>query len=227
MKKLSAQAKSDQRGVVQPILIIGGAIVGIIIILVATGSLKFSGYIKNDNNQSRSDQPETQTAAPSPTEKPKPAVKLNSESYTDSKNGFSISYPEGWKVREQTDNVTMYKPSESKGTDQADALIGVVAGGLGESKDLKLASIADFHKTLLKKQFSNTEFISEKEIKVNGQDAYELEFTGEVRSEKMHGRYILIKGDKYLFAIVGTANSGLWDSEKDDIDASIQTFKIS
>jgi len=227
MKKLSAQAESDQRGVIQPILIIGGAVIGIIIILVATGTLKFSGYVKVDDSNKQADLPSVQTEESAPAQKPQSAAKLNSENYTDTNYGFTISYPEGWKVREQTNNVTMFKPSETKGADQADALVSVVADKVGDNKDMKLASIADIHKTFLKKQFTSVDIIGEKETKVGAEDGYELEFNSVINSEKMHGRYIVIKGAKYLYVLVGMSNAGLWDGEKANIEASVQTFKTN
>lgn len=224
MKKLSAQ-KGFIGGAP---LIIGGAIVAIIIILYLTGSLKFSGYVKvDDSKKSQDNQTTTQNVESTPTEKPKPAVKLNSESFTDTKYGYSISYPEGWKVKEETNNVTIYKPSETKGANKPDALVIVGAVNIGDYKETKLATIGDLNKTVIKKQFNDVEFIGEKEIKVNGQDGFELEFTGTIGTEKIHGRYIVVKGDEYLFPIIGSSNTGLWDGEKDNIEASIQTFKIN
>ncbi|MBI2593471.1 hypothetical protein HYW44_02405, partial [Candidatus Daviesbacteria bacterium] len=156
----------------------------------------------------------------------KPSVKLNSESYSNTQYSYTISYPEGWKVKEQANNVNFFKPSVKKGGDQADVLVSVVADDLKDNKDMKLATIADLHKTFLKKQFGNAEITSEKEIKVGGQDGYELEFTGEIGVDKMHGRYIVIKGEKYLVALIGMAQADLWDNEKMSIEASIQTFKL-
>lgn len=232
MNKLSAHfdcTQCKQKGfVASPIFIIIGAIVVIAIILVATGSLKLSGYVKvDDGKKSQDNQSTKESVTATPTEKPKPAVKLNPELFSDTKYGYSISYPEGWKVKEQTTNVTMYKPSETKGADQADALISVVADNVGDNKDMKLASIADIHKTFLKKQFTSVDIIGEKEIKVGTQDGYELEFTGTIGAEKMHGKYIVMKSKKYLFAIIGMSNAGIWDTEKDNIEASIQTFELN
>ncbi|MBI2595119.1 hypothetical protein HYW46_00090 [Candidatus Daviesbacteria bacterium] len=226
MKGFSARTKSAGF-VASPPLVIGGVIAVIIIILIASGSLKFSGYVKvDDSKKPQGDQTVTQTEKPAPTDTPKPAVKLNSESYSDTKYGFSISYPEGWKVKEQTNNVNFFKPSATKGGDQADALVSVVADDLKDNRDMKLATIADLHKTFLKKQFSNAEVTAEKEIKIGELDGYELEFTGMIGSDKMQGRYIVIKGEKYLVALIGMANMEFWDSEKANIDASIQTFKL-
>ncbi len=226
MKGSSARTKSAGF-VASPPLIIGGVIVVIIIILIASGSLKFSGYVKvDDPNKSQGNQPVTQTEKPAPTDTPKPAVKLNSEIYSNTKYGYSISYPEGWKVKEQAENSTFFKPSEKKGPDQADALVSVVGGDIGANKDMKVATIADVHKAYLKKQFGSTEFIGEKETKVGVQDGYELEFTGMINTEKMHGRYIVLKTEKYLFAVIGMSNAGIWEDEKANIDASIQTFKL-
>lgn len=224
MKKFSAQ----QGFVASVPLIIGAVAVGALVVLIASGAIKLTGsvrYDKSGQQQNSSDAASDQPVQQPPEEK-KPAIKLNSESYSDVKYGYSINFPEGWKVREQTGNVTMFKPSETKGADQADALVSVVAGDLGDNKEMKLATIADVHKAYLKKQFGDVEVIGEREVKVNGQDGYELEFTGVISTEKMHGRYIVLKGDKYLFAIIGMSNTGLWDDEKDNIEASIQTFKL-
>lgn len=223
---------SAQKGVINPFLIGGVVVVGIIVFLVASGSLKFSGSIKTDSNKPQENQVSSENSQPEaqptekPAEKPKSDVKFNPEPFTDSKLGFSINYPEGWKVKSATTNATIYKPSDTKGGDQADALVSVATGDLGELKDTKLPTIADLHKVYIKKQFSDVEFTGEKEVGVNGQDGYELEFTGSINNENMRARYIVIKGEKSLYVVIGMANIGMWNDLKDAIDASIQTFKI-
>lgn len=225
MNKFSAR----QKGVISPLMIGGAVVVGIIVLLIASGSLKLSGSIRTDSSKPQENQDtvkEVLQPTSKPTEKPKPEVKLNPEAFTDSKLGFSISYPEGWTVSSTTTGVNIFKPSSTKGAGQADAMVGVVAGGIGELKDSKLATIADLHKVYIKKQFGNVEFSEEKEVKVNGQDGYELDFTGTINSENMKAKYIVLKGDKNLFALVEVANSGMWKDFERELDASVQTFKI-
>jgi len=219
--------KSAQKGFTSLLLIGGVVVLGVVVFLVASGSFKFSGYIKSDSDKSQQDQSDSQTAQPTsqPTSPSKPEVKFNPEPFTDSKLGFSISYPEGWKVNSAETNVTIYKPSDTKGSDKADALITIFSGSLGELNDTKLATIADLHKVQLKKQFSDLEFIKEGEIKIGDQDAYEMEFEGIMGGEKMHGRYIVLTSSTNLYAILGGANAGMWNDLKDIIDTSIQTFK--
>ena len=213
--------KSAQKGVINPLVIGGVVVLGIIVFLVASGSLKFSGSVKVDD-KSKS-QVESQVSQPTP--EPKSEVKLNLEPFTDSKLGFSISYPEGWKVNSATTNATIYKPSDTKGSNKADALISVFSIAIGEYKDTKLATIADLHKVQLKKQFSNVEFIKEGEVKVGEENAYEMEFTGAMGGENMHGRYMVLTSSTNLYAILGGANVGIWNDLKDTLNASIQTFK--
>lgn len=218
---------SAQKGVVNPLLIGGVVVLGIVVFLVSSGALKFSGSVKVDDQnqkqeQSQGQQPEEKSA---PTEKPKSEVKLNPEPFTDSKLGFSISYPEGWKVNSATTNATIYKPSDTKGSDKADALVSVFSAAIGEYKDTKLATIADLHKVQLKKQFSDVEILKEGDVKVGEEDAYEMEFTGVLGGENMHGRYIVLTSSTNLYAVLGGANAGLWNDLKDTLDASIQTFK--
>ncbi len=220
---------SAQKGVINPLVIGGVVVIGIIVFLIASGTFKFSGSI--DKPASQDSQVATQ-----PTEKPrpkddqplaeKPEVKMNAEPFTDSKLGFSISYPEGWKVKSATTNATVYKPSDTKGSDKADALVSIVVGDLGELKDTKLSSIADLHKVYIKKQFSNVEFTGEKEVKVNNQDGYELDFTGSINSENMQAKYIVLKGEKNLYAVIEMANIGIWKDTEKELDASVQSFKM-
>lgn len=222
MPKLSA------KGVISPLMIGGVVVAGIIVFLLASGSLKFSGYIKNDANKSVETESSTAETTPEsqPTEEPKSDVKLNPEAFSDSKLGFSINYPEGWKVKSSTTGVNIFKPSGTKDADQADAIVSVVNGSLGELKDTKLASIADLHKVYIKKQFGSVEFTGEKEVKVNGQEGYVLEFTGTMNGENMQAKYIVLKSEKNLFALVEVANVGMWNDLEEELDASVQTFKI-
>ncbi len=216
---------SAQRGVINPLLIGGVVVLGIIVFLVSSGALKFSGSVKIDDKNKSQTESQVSQPTPKPTEKPKSEVKFNPEPFTDSKLGFSISYPEGWKPNSATTNATFYKPSDTKGEGKADALITIFSASIGEYKDTKLATIADLHKVQLKKQFSDVNFIKEGEIKIGDQDAYEMEFTGVMGGENMHGRYMVLTSSTNLYAILGGANTGIWNDLKDTINASIQTFK--
>lgn len=221
VKKFSAQ-----KGVINPLVIGGVVVLGIVVFLVASGALKFSGSIKVDDKSKSQVESQVSQPTPKPTEEPKSEVKLNSEPFTDSKLGISISYPEGWTVSSTTSGVNILKPSSTKGSGQADALVSVVAGDLGELKDSKLATIADLHKVYIKKQFGNVEFTGEKEVTVNGTDGYELEFTGTVNSENVHVKYTVLKGANSLFALIRVANAGIWKDFEKELDASVQTFKM-
>ncbi|MDO8486858.1 MAG: PsbP-related protein [Candidatus Curtissbacteria bacterium] len=216
---------SRQKGFANLLVIGGVVILGIAVFLIASGTLKFSGYVKvDDKSKSQAGSQVSQSTA-QPTEKPKSQIKLSAEPFVDSKLGFSISYPEGWKVNSATTNVTIYKSSDTKGSDKADALISVFSVPIGDYKDTKLATIADLHKVQLKKQFSDVKFLKEGEIKVGEENAYEMEFTGVLGGENMHGRYMVITSPKNLYAILGGVNEGMWSTYKDYVDASIATFK--
>lgn len=213
-------AYNKQKGIASPLLIGGVVVIGIIVFLIASGTLKLSGSVSKNSDQS---QASVQT--PKPTEVPKVKVTLNSEPFVDSKLGFAVSYPEGWKLESTTTNAVIYKPSEAKGAGKADAIITIFSGPVGELQDTKLATIADLHKVQLKKLFSNVSIIKEGGTKVGDQDAYEMEFTGVMNGENMRGRYMVMTSPTNLYAILSGANVGLWNDLKGILDASIQTFK--
>lgn len=222
MNKLSAREK----GFVLPIMIIGVVVAGVIVLLVATGSLKSSNKVNDSSKTGDNVTSPEQSPQVSPVETPKPAVKFFSEPFSDSKLGFSISYPEGWKVKEDTNAATMFKPSETKGSGQADALVTVLSGSIGDYAGTKLTTLADLQKVQLKKEFSGTEFLREGAVKVGDKDAYEIEFTGSMNKEKMHAKYIIITTSSKLFAILAGSNAGLWKDNEDILNASVQTLKL-
>lgn len=215
--------KSAQKGVVSPLVIGGVVVLGIVVFLVTSGTLKFPGSIKvDDQNVGKI---ETQNAQSTPKEEPKPEVKLNPEPFTDSKLGFSISYPEDWKVRSDTKGVSLYLPS-SAGSEKADVLVIVNTAPLGELRGSKLSTVADLQKVYLKKQFSNMVVIKEREIKVVDTDAYEIEFTAIIKGENMRARYIMLTTTADLYGILASANEGMWNKYTGSLDAVISSFKL-
>lgn len=220
VKKLPAQ-----QGIASPFLIAGAVIVGLIVLGVASGAVKFSGYVKYDDKKDSPQTESTSEETATPTPEPTPEAKLNPEAFVDEK-GFTISYPEGWKLRDETAGGTMYKPSDTK-PGQGEALVGVYVGPAGELADSKLSTIGDIHKAVIKQQFSSVNVLDEKETKIGDLDAYQIDFTGSINGEELKGKYFVVKSGSDVYAIIGTANAGMWGDYEDDIDASIQTFKLN
>lgn len=217
------------KGVVSAPLLIGGAVVvGIIVVLVATGALKFPAKVTTSGSSQNQAQLPGATPQLSPTpapQGPKPSVKLAPEPYSDSQLGFSIQYPQDWKVRSETTGVTIYVPSANN-SEKGDALVLVSTAPLGQLKGSKLTTIADLQKVQLKNQFSNMKIIKERETKIGDADAYETEFTATLKGENVHAKYFLLTTSADLYGILGSANEGMWSKYESYLDASISTFTL-
>lgn len=218
-----------QKGVINPIVIGGVIVLGIIVFLAASGSFKFSASIKTDDQAQKQVEPESSepqsTPTLSPTPEPAPAVKLNSEPFSDSKLKFSISYPEGWQVKQQSTSVNFYLQSKTKANGGADALLTISSVSAGEYKDTKLSTIGDLHKVQIKKNFGEVNFTGEKDSKVAGLDAYEMEFTGTLSGESVKAKYYIVSYSSYLYSLIAIASDKTWDANQDVFKASLDTFK--
>lgn len=211
-----------QKGVVAPPLVIGGAVVvGLIVLLLATGNLNFTAKI----TKSGSEQTQSTSVKDKIKELAGSSVEMAAEPFSSSQFGFSISYPKDWKVRNETTGVTVYLP-KAQDANQADALIVVSTASLGQLKGSKLSTIADLQKVQLKNQFSGMTVVKEGATKVGDVEAYEIEFTASVKAENMRTRYVILTSDTNLYGILGSAESNLWDKYKDHIDKSLSSFKL-
>ena len=102
----------------------------------------------------------------------------------DSPIGFSISYPEGWTVKEGrgVDNIfgevqllspgTSIKSSKYRDGDILEHLLSITIAG-GEVKNFQ--KMTDSYKSSFEKEMTgNGKVIGQKDIKIDGQDAYEI-----------------------------------------------------
>ncbi len=206
--------KSAQSGAaVLPLLIIGAVIIGVVVLLAASGVLKFSGYVKVDK-------PASQIPAGTPTSTPveakKSPVALTAYQGTD----YSISYPEGWTVQSVDKMVSITHKDPDGGLLIITNPIGALAGA-------KLATVADANKLVAQQQFKNANFQSEKETKLNGQDAWKYELTANNDGTDIKVVYYVLADSKNIYILMGTTTVENWKDLEGQLNTSFNTFKLS
>src|SRR3989344_7712957 len=107
MNKFSAQT---QKGMVNPLVIVGVIIAVIVAVVVSSGAMKFSGSIKVDDNKAPQGTVEQVVSEPTSLPKVQSSVVLNEEPYTSADLNFSIKYPTGWEVKPQSSSVNIFLP---------------------------------------------------------------------------------------------------------------------
>ncbi|HEY5601049.1 MAG TPA: PsbP-related protein [Patescibacteria group bacterium] len=231
MLKFSAQDKPDGKGFITSpvILVVGAVIVGIVVLAVASGSFKFSGSVNVDKPSSESvSQTDDSTSVSNPASNTgsNSKAELSDEPYSNSDLEFSINYPKGWEVKPQSTSVNIFLPSATKGAGQADALITVSSMPVGSYKDTKLSSIGDLQKGTIKEQFENTQIVGEKDTKVAGLNAYEIEFTGVLGGEPIRAKYYIISNDSdLLYSLIIFSAQDVWEDNQNNFASSLDTFK--
>ncbi|MBI2021537.1 hypothetical protein HYS93_01490 [Candidatus Daviesbacteria bacterium] len=213
--------KPAQRGAVN-LLLIAGVIVVVIVILIATGTLKFSGYIKYtpSNKQSSSD---TSSENPKPT--PKPSQVELSETYSDTNLGFSIKYPTNWGL-DQTKTPTLYTKTDGS-TSSAGSEAGVVltSGPLGEMKEAQFATIVDLNRVQIKKQFVGATLGEEKDLKIDNLDAHYYEYEITQNGQEYKSRFYIIVDENKFYALVPASKKAIWDKYLPTFEAIVNSFK--
>lgn len=202
--------KSAQKGMAaQPLLIVGAVIVGIVVLLYATGVLKLSGYVKVDQPNSL-EQPVTKA------EIPQNSVKLTAYQGAD----YTMSYPEGWTIQEADKTVTITQKEPSAG-------ILIITNPIGSLAGAKLATIADANKLVAKQQFKNANFLNEKETKLNGQDAWRYELTANNDGTDIKVVYYVLADSKNMYVLMGTTTVENWTKLEGQLTASLDTFSLT
>lgn len=208
---ITVTKKTAQRGVVPIPLLVVGAVVLLVGVLVASGALKLNFTVtKTGENGQKQNVVDVRTPS-------QPTTKLSAEAYTNS--NFSISYPDGWKVKSASNMVSIIRNSGGG--------ILIITNPLGVLSGAKLATVADANKLVAKEQFKNANFISEKETKLNGQDAWRYELTANNDGTDIKVIYYVLADSKNMYVVMGTASVVDWSETEADINTSFATFKLA
>ncbi len=213
--------KSARRGVAaSPLLIIGAVVVGIIVLLVASGSLKFSGYVRVDEPTKTpevSSPAPAQSPAPAPQKTPTSAVKFAAEGY--SGTNYTMSYPDGWVVQESGSTVAITLKEKEAG-------MLLITNPLGSLEGAKLSTIADANKLIAKQQFKNANFLKEEETKLNGQAAWRYELTANNDGTDIQIVYFVLADSNNMYTLIGTTTKTNWPELEESFLESFDTFKL-
>lgn len=226
----SAQINQNQKGFAPPILIIGGIVVVLIIIGIASGGLKGSFKVSVNNQptpQPTQETTEANSLQETPTSTPASTSNSNSafKTFTSEKMNISFEYPESWNVNETSDNITISLMEEGK-TNNAAAAITAISKPLGSAKGFQFASIVDMQRVALKKEFNVSEFIVDKETKVGNKEARLLEFEGTISGNPLTGKYLTTADEDNIYAITVLADADKWSKYSADLQKALDNFKL-
>lgn len=223
---------SAQKGVVNPLVIGGVVVIGIIVFLVASGSLKFSGYIKTDNSQTQ-DQTQVQSEENQPQEtakqeEPKPESLDLGESYTHSSPAFTFKYPKDWGLDTKERQVTIF--TKDGGADNAkDSPAGMVVSVAPLSDELtgkKIATLGDLLKSQIEKQFPNATTKESSETKLGTNESFVYKIVYPNKATDFQANIYLLTDGSNLYTLFLTARKDRFEKYEPTLQSIAETFTL-
>lgn len=217
-----------QKGFAPVILIIVAAVIGLVVIGVASGALK--GSFKVTRNESPKTQQESNNNTQKETAKQSPTTAKAGElskTYTSTTLGFQVNHPESWKVEEDKASVTIYAPkTDTSSTAKSDAAVIVSSTPLGTLKGLQLATIADVMKNQMGNFLPGATVIKSGPTTVGGREAYVFDLDYTQNGQKYPSAFYLLIDDENLYGVITSVLESQKTNYEETIKAITNSFKI-
>ena len=209
------------------ILVVAGAIVLIIIILVATGALKGNFSISRNKAESQpAEEPASVKTEPeSQTSQPAKGPEL-SETYTNENLNFQISHPKDWKPEQQGTNTSIYYTGEGATSSSGSKVAVVVTAEPMDNLNLiKLSGLAEE----LKKQVvasPNSTASETRATTLGGKEAYAFDLGLTEGGEQFKGTVYVTADDKRVYTVTSLSEESKKAKFESTLDAIAKSFKI-
>jgi len=211
--------KTAQKGfALVPLLIVGGALV--VVILVASGALKFSASISKTPSESNTTKPTT-TATPE-----KQKIDLT-ETYTDTENTYSIKYPSGWKQEPLKGSTVIYS-TDLEADSPSKAIAGIIIYSIPLSGSLvgaKWETQIEIMRLQLEKDYPTATFTDDSDVKVGSFDAHVYNYIYQNGSNDFRAKFFLIiKGERF-YGLMTMAIQQRWEKYEPALSQIVQSFR--
>ncbi len=210
IKLVNKAAQDNQKGIIDPKIIIGGVIALVVVFFLATGS--FKGSI------SRNDQTTSPGAAPS---EPK--------SYQSEQYKFSLEYPGEWSYKEaQGQYVAAFFSPEESSSDSYREFLGVKVISTSSKPDISLQEAADLweEQTVAESTANNFQVVDRKTVTISGEEAREIIYTVDIKNIPAKGfvKITIANGNIYIFQYFAEADK--YDKYLPDVESILSSVTL-
>lgn len=198
-------------------------ILGLIFLVVLGGG---GWYLYQNQKTGQPATPVVNQSAPQNKASSAPVVdsKLEAEAYSNTKYGFKIRPPKGWKANENVGQgvVVSFSNPDQTGVDAGNS-INVAAPQPTEGASLD--SMIEDTKKALPTVLTNYKVVEDRKATVNGHEAHVLGGTFVQGTANLRNRQLIVIVKDMAFVITGTNPQSTWDKNSDLIEASLMTFE--
>ena len=209
------------------ILVVAGAIVLIIIILVATGALKGNFSLSRNKAESQPTEETSSVQTQIESQPSQPAEKPQlSETYTNVNLNFQISHPKDWKPEQQGTNTSIYYTGEGATSSSGSKVAVVVTAEAMDNLNLiKLSGLVEE----LKKQVvasPNSTASETRATTLGGKEAYAFDLGLTEGGEQFKGTVYVTADDKRVYTVTSLVEESRKSKFESTLDAITKSFKI-
>ena len=209
------------------ILVVSGAIVLIIIILVATGALKGNFSISRNKAESQpAEEPVSVQTEQESQASPSPKGPTLSETYTNESLNFQISHPKDWKPEQQGTNTSIYYTGEGA-TSSAGSKVAIVVT-VEAMDNLNLIKLSGLVEELKKQVVAspNSTASETRTTTLSGKEAYAFDLGITEKGEQFKGTVYVTADDKRVYTVTSLSEESRKAKLETTLDAIAKSFKI-
>lgn len=204
------------------VLVVGGIVI-LVVLLIATGALKFDFELTKGSGEPRGGK------SGAPAQQSKLAKRIEFGGTAD-KPKFSIAAPVGWaKGEEPSVDLAIGSVTPEKLPEGGSFTVNIIATiGPHPYAVLGISDYRSSWKDYMLGQYPSMEFVADDEGNVGGLEAYVFEMK-QTRGDGLvvhQIQYIFYIDSKYGLGVTGSAPEGVWDKYKEVIKASIESLEL-
>lgn len=226
MKQPAQSHFAFRPGIAPVILIIVAAIIGLIVIGVATGALK--GNFSVTRNKAEPQPQEKTTSVQTQTESQssqKSEESQLSEAYTDQSQNYQINHPSDWKPEQQGSNTSIYYTGEGATSSSGSKVAVVITAEAMDNLNLiKVSGLAEE----LKKQIAASAGTTVSETRattLGGKEAYAFDLGVTENGERFSGIVYITADDTQVYTVTSLVEESRKAKHESTLDAIVQSFK--
>jgi len=225
VKPAQTKLTFNQKGIVDPKIIIGGVIALVVVFFIATGNFKFSASVDKSVNEDTD-----KSAVQENQQQPVPDIETKPKTYQSAEHGIALEYPATWSLKENPNQqfVAVFRSPKESSSDNFMDFLAIKVIDISSNPDYTLQEIADLWENQTRDESEEEQFNVVDRISTNlaGEETRDILYTAKVDEGNGQGlvRIVLKNNKAYIFQYNAMADS--YDKFLPDVEAILSTVRI-
>lgn len=150
-----------------------------------------------------------------------------SGTYTNSKHGFTVNYPEDWELDEGADNTIVVFRGPVLQETGGKVNINITNDEIGDSSNITLDFYLDLNDKQYVQEFENYSRLATEDMTIDGKPAKKMIYSFDSANFSLKANQVYLIDDGTAFAITFVTTAATYDRYAADSDLVINSFKLN